>query len=177
MSESGAPADNLAQRLAEAEATIAALLEGQIDAVVDVKSRTPVLLSKAQEALRQSEERYRRIVETTREGVWQIDAAHKTAFMNRRMAEMLGCAPDPCAGTSPFDFLDEMEAAKLSAYLQRTDAGQIDLRYTRTDGTSLWTLLEGAPIFERKQAEIELRRERDRAASYLDTAEVIMLAI
>ena len=43
---------NLEHRLAEAEATIEALLSGQIDAVVDSKSSTPVLLSRAQEALR-----------------------------------------------------------------------------------------------------------------------------
>ena len=186
--------EQLAQRLAEAEATIAALLDGQVDAVVDVKSRSPVLLAKAQEALRQSEERYRRIVETTREGVWMIDAAHRTTFMNRRMAEMLGCDLHKVIGTSPFQFLDEGETAKLTAYLQRTDAGQLDLRYRRCDGSMLWTLLEGAPIFdsdgryegslamvvditERKQAEMALRQERDRATFYLDTAEVIMLAL
>src|SRR5215210_7341212 len=97
--------EDLVQRLAEAEATIAALLEGQIDAVVDSKSRSPVLLSKAQEALRQSEERYRRIVETTREGVWMLDAAHKTTFMNQRMAEMLGCGLNEALGMSPLQFL------------------------------------------------------------------------
>jgi two-component system cell cycle sensor histidine kinase/response regulator CckA len=185
---------DLAQRLAEAEATIEALLSNQIDAVVDPKSSTPVLLSKAQEALRQSEERYRRIVETTREGVWMIDAAHKTTFMNQRMAEMLGCGSGSCLGSSPFDFLDADESRKFSTYLQRTDGGQIDIRYTRTDGTSVWTLLEAAPVLdaagryegslamvvditERKQAETAVRHERDRAESYLDAAEVIMLAL
>jgi len=34
-------------------------------------------------ALRASEERYRRIVETTQEGVWQIDAQGITTFVNR----------------------------------------------------------------------------------------------
>jgi hypothetical protein len=38
---------DLAQRLAEAEATIEALLSGQIDAVVDSGSTTPVMLAKA----------------------------------------------------------------------------------------------------------------------------------
>jgi two-component system cell cycle sensor histidine kinase/response regulator CckA len=194
MNALAARAADLAQRLAEAEATIEALLSGQVDAVADARSLTPLLLSKAQEALRQSEERYRRIVETTREGVWMIDAAHQTTFMNRRMAEMLRCEPIGPPGSSPFDYLDEAESRKLAAYLQRTDGGQIDIRYTRTDGTSVWTLVEAAPIFdgdgryegslamvvditERKQAEIALRYERDRAESYLDTAEVIMLAI
>jgi hypothetical protein len=44
--------ESLAQRLSEAEATIQALLSGQIDAVVDSRSQTPVLLARAQDALR-----------------------------------------------------------------------------------------------------------------------------
>ena len=54
---------DLAQRLAEAEATIEALLSGQIDAVVDSKSHTPVLLAQAQEALRKSQKRLRDIID------------------------------------------------------------------------------------------------------------------
>ena len=47
----------LVQRLAEANATIEALISGQIDAVIDSKSGTPVLLAKAREALKSSEKR------------------------------------------------------------------------------------------------------------------------
>ncbi len=84
----------LAHRLADAEATIAALLSGQGDAIIDVQSRTPVLLARAQSALRESEERYRRMLETTREGVWSSDATGATTFMNRSMREMLGYTDD-----------------------------------------------------------------------------------
>ena len=54
---------DLARRLAEAEATIEALLSGQIDAVVDAKSHTPVLLAQAQEELRRSQKRLRDIID------------------------------------------------------------------------------------------------------------------
>jgi two-component system cell cycle sensor histidine kinase/response regulator CckA len=183
---------SLEQRLAEAEATITALLKGQIDAVVDATTSTPVLLSKAQDALRDSEERYRRIVETTREGVWMLDATRATTFTNRRMREMLGC--NPALECSPLQFLEVEERRTLEAYLQRPDRGQIDIRYTRADGTSVLTLLEATPvetntgayggslvmvvdITARKAAELAVSRERDRAESYLDTAQVIMLAV
>ena len=49
-------ARDLERRLAESDATIQALLSGQIDAVVDPSSSTPVLLSRAQAALRESED-------------------------------------------------------------------------------------------------------------------------
>lgn len=50
---------DLTRRLAEAEATIEALLSGQIDAVVAGAGSAPLLLSEAQAALRASEERLR----------------------------------------------------------------------------------------------------------------------
>jgi PAS domain S-box-containing protein len=53
----------LTQQLAEAEAIIAALLSGQVDAVVEPSSKTPLLLAKAQDALRHSQKRLRDIID------------------------------------------------------------------------------------------------------------------
>jgi PAS domain S-box-containing protein len=139
---------DLARRLAEAEATIQALLSGQIDAVVDSGNSTPLLLAKAQEGLRASEERYRRIVETTNEGVWQVDAENKTTFMNRRMAQMLGCEADMGLGRSLFEFLDEAGRAKLASHTQRPEERQVEVRYIRADGTCVWALVAATPLFD-----------------------------
>jgi PAS domain S-box-containing protein len=139
---------DLIRRLAEAEATIQALLSGQIDAVVSSESETPVLLVKAQEALRASEERYRSIVETTNEGMWLIDANNKTTFMNRRMAQLLGCEADMGMNRSPFEFLDEAGQAKLTAHTAGLEKHPVELRYIRTDGTSMFALVGMTPQFD-----------------------------
>jgi len=138
----------VAQRLFEAEATIEALLSGQIDAVVDSRNMTPVLLAKAQEALQASEERYRSIVETANEGVWLIDADNKTTFMNLRMAQMLGCEEDMGVGRSPFEFLDEAGRAAFTANAERPEAQQVEVRYIRADGTSVWGLMGASAVFD-----------------------------
>jgi PAS domain S-box-containing protein len=149
MTGSGGPqGPDLARRLAEAEATIQALLSGQIDAVVDARNGTPVLLANAQEALRQSEARYRYIVETTNEGVWLTDGEHKTTFMNRRMAQMLGCEADMGVGRSAFEFLDEAGRASLAPRIERQGAHQVEVRYVRADGTSVWALVDATPVFD-----------------------------
>ena len=54
---------SLERRLAEAEAVIDALLAGQIDAVVDTKSNTPLLVAKAQEELRVNQRHLRDIID------------------------------------------------------------------------------------------------------------------
>jgi PAS domain S-box-containing protein len=139
---------DLAQRLSEAEATIAALLSGQVDAVVDARSGTSVLLAKAQQALMDSEARYRLIVETTNEGVWLIDAGQKTTFMNRRMAEMLCCEADMGLGRSPSEFLDEAGRASFAAHVAQPGPREIEVRFVRADGTPLWALLEATPMLD-----------------------------
>ena len=140
------PARDLAKRLADADATIAALLAGEIDAVVDSTSRSPVLLARAQQALRESEERYRLIVETTNEGVWLIDAEHDTIFMNGRMTAMLGRQSEPVIGCSLGAFLDDDQARTLIAHLAQRVRGLIEVRFTRGDGTSLATMVEASPV-------------------------------
>jgi PAS domain S-box-containing protein len=42
----------------------------------------------AEEALRESEERYRRIVNTAQEGIWVVDTDAKVTYVNQRLADM-----------------------------------------------------------------------------------------
>ena len=128
------PAQNnrgLAQRLAEAEATIKALLSGQIDAMVDAESETPVLLFQAQHALRQSEEQYRQIVEATSDGIVKLDLGGGIEFVNPRFGEMLGWPPDGLLGTNLLDLLRPAPSVTLrDALLGRPSAANDEIEAT-----------------------------------------------
>jgi len=143
------PSRDVALRLAEAEAIIAALLSGQIDAVVDSRTQTPVLLSKAQDALRASEERYRRIVETANEGISVVDAESKIIFANQRFAEMLGYPPDDLIGRSLFEIVPDSSQTAAVQRVERSGQGfseESEVPYLRKDGTEMWGLLKTSPI-------------------------------
>jgi PAS domain S-box-containing protein len=62
---------------------------------------------RAREALRESELKYRRIVETAQEGIWVFDASYRTTYVNARMAKMLGTTAEAIAGAAFDQFLDE----------------------------------------------------------------------
>ena len=47
---------------------------------------------------KESEEKYRNIVETANEGIWIIDAEARTTYVNEKMAEMLGCSQEEMIG-------------------------------------------------------------------------------
>ena len=52
------------------------------------------------DALRESEEKYRNIVETANEGIWIIDAEDRTTYVNKKMTEMLGYGQEEMIGRS-----------------------------------------------------------------------------
>ena len=142
---------DLAQRLAEAEATIEALLSGQIDAVVDSKTQTPVLLSKAQEALRESEERYRQIVEATTDGIIKIDGAARIVFVNGRFAEMLGYEPRELIGVVVFDLMSAAEKVIAADAFRARRWGVNDLvdsTFCHKDGSNISVNIAGTPLFD-----------------------------
>jgi diguanylate cyclase (GGDEF)-like protein/PAS domain S-box-containing protein len=109
------------------------------------------IAKRAAEALRASEERYRRIVETAYEGIWVIDAQNMTTFINPRMADMLGLTVEEMVGRSVLDFLDPDARVSFAAHHPDRIKGSPqhrEVRFTRKDGTDCWTLLSIRPNFD-----------------------------
>ncbi len=103
----------------------------------------------AERALRESEERYRRIVETTNEGVWLLDLEGRTTFVNARVGEFLGADPGQLIGRSIFEFATAESHAALTRTLgheNRPPSGQIEVRFQKADGTDFWAMFDRAPI-------------------------------
>jgi PAS domain S-box-containing protein len=106
---------------------------------------------RAEAALRESEERYRRIVQTANEGIWTIDAQTRTTFVNPKMAQMLGYDPAYMLGRPLSEFMDSEARAISDANLKRREQGiaeQHDFRFRRKDGSDLWCLVATNPIHD-----------------------------
>ena len=102
-------------------------------------------------ALRASEQRYRRMVENTSEGVWTYDAQAITTFVNTRMAEMLGYTVAEVVGQPIYLFMDETDrdaAEALVGQRSRGIAGRSDFRLRRKNGTHLWVSIQSNPLFD-----------------------------
>jgi diguanylate cyclase (GGDEF)-like protein/PAS domain S-box-containing protein len=111
----------------------------------------PDLLLKVYRALEKSEEQYRRIVETSLEGVWIIDPENKTVFANQRMADILGYSLEEMLNHSLFEFMDVEGHAIAQNYIERCQKGieeRHDFKFKRKDGSDLWAILSSNPIFD-----------------------------
>jgi len=107
------------------------------------------LRKQAEVAQRDSEERYRMIVETAAEGIWLLDGQGLTTFVNDRMAGMLGYTPEEMMGRHMNSFMDEEAIRAAERNFERRRQGireQHDFRFQRKDGTDLWAIVSTNPI-------------------------------
>jgi PAS domain S-box-containing protein len=102
------------------------------------------------EALRESENRYRRIVETTSEGIWTLDADGLTSYVNQRMTEILGYSVEEMLGRHYFDFMGgdaRTQAAEQLDHRKQGIAEQYELQLKHRDGRDLWARISANPMF------------------------------
>lgn len=104
---------------------------------------------KTERALKESEEQFRSLVEHAQAGIWTIDAAAVTTYVNPRMAEMLAYAVDDMIGRTLFEFMDEDSRAVALENMQRRRSGISELHdfeFVRKDGAKVFTTLSTSPI-------------------------------
>ncbi|WP_199534493.1 putative bifunctional diguanylate cyclase/phosphodiesterase [Janthinobacterium sp. BJB426] len=102
-------------------------------------------------ALERSEERFRRIVHSAEEGIWEIDAQALTSFVNPKMAHMLACQIEDMLGQPLAAFMDDEGRAILERNIARRQDGIVErheFKFQRRDGSTLWATLATNPIFD-----------------------------
>jgi PAS domain S-box-containing protein len=150
---------------------------GFIEVVEDITDR-----KRMEEELRESEERFRRLIETTKVGVSAINEKGVITYANNRFCEIWGYSVDEIMGRHVFDFLDEDNRKTLKEHLAKRKQGETEsyeITWTRKDGGKVPTILSPTPNFgadgrykgsygfitditERKQMEESLRESEGR---------------
>ncbi|MFX0125275.1 MAG: PAS domain S-box protein, partial [Candidatus Hodarchaeota archaeon] len=161
----------------------------QIGSILELKGK--------EDALRESKEKYQMLVENLEEGVLLEDTKGIITFVNPKIAEILGFSMDEMLGQHWTNFVPK---AYLELSLRETgkrpegSSSSYEISLQAKDGTTLPVIVSATPIFskenefqgvvsvftdisEHKQAEEEIRKERDLARKYLDTAGIMMIAI
>jgi PAS domain S-box-containing protein len=108
-------------------------------------------LEESVEALQESEERYRRIVNTAQEGIWVVDAEVKVDYVNQQLADMLGYTVEEILGRYLFDFMDDLSPVEVGERLKGhkwETTGKHDFRFRRKDGSGLWGMVSSSPMFD-----------------------------
>lgn len=144
----------------------------------------------AEHALRQSETRYRRLVESASEGIWQLDPEFEVREVNERMARMLGYAKEEIVGRHIRDFMAPHELPDVDRRIANRRRGiteTFERQLSRKDGSLVWALVSATPlrddngdiigsfglftdITKRKMAENALRENESRLTAAMQIA-------
>ena len=124
------------------------ILEGTLIDITDRKV--------TENALRESERRYRLLVERMREGLAQVDNGNVLQFVNDRYCDMVGYQRDELLGKNA-DFLlaSPEDAAIVAAKSESRLHGitdQYEIRIQRKDGSVIWVEIGGAPVTDAEGA-------------------------
>jgi len=102
-----------------------------------------------EEALRESESKYRRLIELAREGIMVIDTHGRIGFVNPRMAGMIGYTADEMIGKKFFRLMDE-KSASLCEYNVEKWKGLLregrDFEFIHKEGMSIYTGISTSDI-------------------------------
>jgi PAS domain S-box-containing protein len=154
----------------------AGLIQGFVVHVMDIEER-----KKAEEAVRGSEENYRRILETANEGVVIGTLDGKMTFINQKWSDMLGYSKEEILGRVGLDFMDEDQKTLVLETRQHLKTGKEvtrEFKFRRKDGSALWTLCNsslfqdagGNPVgFLAMHADITARRQAEQSLKESET--------
>jgi diguanylate cyclase (GGDEF)-like protein/PAS domain S-box-containing protein len=119
-------------------------IEGLVLSIRDVSGSM-----RTEGALRDSEERYRLIVELAREGICVVDAFGRNTYANHALASLLGTTVNEMLGGSLFDFIgkDHLEAAHSRIGGEGDESlDEEDLSLVTLDGRLVWARLRSSAV-------------------------------
>ncbi|MHC4441168.1 MAG: PAS domain S-box protein [Planctomycetota bacterium] len=108
---------------------------------------------RAERALKVSEERFRSLVETTSDWIWEVDRDGSYIYASPAIGDILGYGPDEVIGKTPFDLMPADEAKRIAdefksiAEARRPFKGLVNTNLHK-NGQRIDLETSGVPIFD-----------------------------
>lgn len=108
---------------------------------------------KAAEALAANEKRFRELVETISDWVWEVDEQGRYTYCSPRVKDLLGYEPAELIGKTPFDLMAAGEAARVGDIFGRHIAAREPLKCLENtnlhkNGQPVVLETSGTPVFD-----------------------------
>jgi PAS domain S-box-containing protein len=142
--------DELVRRLADAEAALKAISESQVDVTIESDGSTPIVLRKAQQALLQSENRYRRLINRMLAMVFELEPDGTILVANEAFLPVTGYTPQEIEGKKWGDIFGGKQLGQVQNLfdcLKREDVSGYDLTLLAKNGSPVTIELTSANYY------------------------------
>ncbi|MBI9075855.1 MAG: PAS domain S-box protein [Desulfatibacillum sp.] len=170
-------------------------LDSEMGMLILSHSLESISIIVATQALKQSEERYRLLVETMNDGLAIIDTQRKLTYANPKLLEKIGYSFEELRKTPISQIVDSENQAVFDRQMrlqQQGEGDQFELRLTSKDGSILHALISPQPLFTeqgvyrgsllaatditaRKQAEQALKTSEEQYRELVQSANSIIM--
>ncbi len=152
-----------------------------------------------EEALTNNEKKYRSLIETSENIIWETDNELNCTYMSPKIVEILGFKADEIVGKNIFDFVAPKDTEKLNSIRNNTlddphPFSGIELGFEHLDGHNVFLELSGLPVYDnefqvigirgvgkditdRKKAEYELENSKSLLESIIDQSPIPMALV
>ncbi len=110
------------------------------------------LVDERTKTLKGSEDKHRKLIETTSEGFWLINSEQKTIDVNQSLCDMLGYSRNEMIGKTPFDFVDEVNRKIFIEQIllsKSTKHRTYEISLKKKNGTIIPTLFNATSIIDK----------------------------
>jgi len=165
--------------------------------IVLLVTRLMLMFQRYEKALRESEEKFRTLVVSIREWIWEVNGQAEFTYSSPYVRELLGYRPNELLGKRPFDFMSPDEAERMAGHFHCCTVQEpfcaMEMRFRHKQGHIVIVEMGGTPVLgaqeqyqglrgigrnitERKRAEEIIRESEERYRSlYENMSEGIML--
>ncbi len=124
-----------------------------LNILIAVSSQIAIAIERKQalDNLKIREEKYRRLIETTSVGYWQIGKDRITTDVNQAICRLLGYDEQELFGRSPIDFVDQGSKRLLQEQFSKmalTQSRNYELTFIRKNREKLYANLDSTSIFD-----------------------------
>jgi PAS domain S-box-containing protein len=107
---------------------------------------------KLEEELRHSEEKFRALVESSSDCIWEIDADGYYTYLSPKCADVVGYSPEELIGKSPFYLMPDGKMVEISETMAaiiaaRQPFSSLELPVRHREGRELSAEVSGVPFF------------------------------
>ncbi|MBI5751818.1 MAG: EAL domain-containing protein [Hydrogenophilales bacterium] len=146
-----------------------------------VIGRVEKRLASSQAEIRESEARFRGLVESSSDWIWEVDANARYVYASPKIQDLLGYTPAEVLGKTPFDFMPPEEAGRISQAFasiaaERGSFQALENRNLHKDGRVVVLETSGVPILNHEgdllgyrgvDRDITARKQAEERISYL----------